>query len=307
MSEWLLIVLVRLALPLLQAMPLRWVARIGRAGGALAWHIDRRHRKVALANLERCLSHQWDAPARLALARENFRRIGENYASALRTATMTWDQIAPHVDLSGLAPAKTILDRDPNRGLVVAIGHFGNFELFTWVKVAFPGIQLATTYRALRQGVATRMLLKLRERSGCLFFERRRDSKALRQALRSRRTVLGLLADQHDGRGVRVPFLGIDAGTSTAPALFALRYNCTLLTGYCVRTGFAQWRLEMGDEIPTRTDDGRRRSLENIATDMNRSFEHAVGRDPANWFWVHRRWKPGPAPAPVPIPSPLPA
>jgi lauroyl/myristoyl acyltransferase len=25
--------------------------------------------------------------------------------------------------------------------------------------------------------------------------------------------------------------------------------------------------------------------------DVNRAFEAAVRRDPANWFWVHRRWK----------------
>jgi KDO2-lipid IV(A) lauroyltransferase len=300
MIEWSLIVLVRVLLPLLQALPLRWVARIGRAGGALAWHLDRRHRKVALANLERALGHQLNAAERVAVARENFRRIGENYASALRTATMSWEELAPHIDLAGLTRAKEILDRDPDRSVVVAIGHFGNFELFTWVKVAFPGVQLVTTYRGLRQGVATRMLLKLRERSGCLFFERRRESKELRQAMRSRRCVLGLLADQHDSRGVRVPFMGIDAGTSTAPGIFALRYDCTLLTGYCFRTASAQWRLELGDEILTRTADGERRSLQDIAADVNLSFEKAVHRDPANWFWVHRRWKPGrPSPAPA--------
>jgi len=25
--------------------------------------------------------------------------------------------------------------------------------------------------------------------------------------------------------------------------------------------------------------------------DVNGAFETAVRRDPANWFWVHRRWK----------------
>jgi lauroyl/myristoyl acyltransferase len=25
--------------------------------------------------------------------------------------------------------------------------------------------------------------------------------------------------------------------------------------------------------------------------DINRAFELAVRRDPANWFWVHNRWK----------------
>jgi len=27
--------------------------------------------------------------------------------------------------------------------------------------------------------------------------------------------------------------------------------------------------------------------------EVNRAFEAAVRRDPANWFWVHRRWKIG--------------
>ncbi|MGE3308468.1 MAG: lysophospholipid acyltransferase family protein [Limisphaerales bacterium] len=306
MSEWLLILLVRLALPVLQSIPLPWVARIGRAGGAAAWIIDRRHRRVALANLERCFGERMNAAERRTLARENFLRLGENYASALRTSTMTWDQIAPHVDLTGLQEAKAVLDRNPDRSVVVAIGHFGNFELFTWVKVAFPGVQLATTYRALRQESANRMLLALRQRSGCLFFERRREAAALRRAMSARRTVVGLLADQADTRGVRVPFLGSDAWTSTAPAVLALRYDCVLLTGCCFRVGPAQWRLEMGDEIPTRTPDGRRRKPAEIATDMNRSFERAVHRDPANWFWVHRRWKPGPSKLPDPSGVPLP-
>lgn len=307
MSEWLLIALVRLALPLLQAMPLRWVARIGRAGGAVAWQVDRRHRRVALANLELCFGGHLDPSQRRALARENFLRLGENYASALRTATMTWDQIAPHVDLSGLAPARAILDAHPEHSVLVAVGHFGNFELFTWARIAFQGVQTATTYRALRQGVATRMLLRLRERSGCLFFERRSGAKALRHALRTRRLALGLLADQHDGRGVRVPFLGHEAWTSTAPALLALRYDAPLITCFCFRTGFARWSLEMGDEIPTRTAEGARRPLSDIARDMNRSFEKAVRRDPANWFWVHRRWKPMPGSVPLPAPVPVPA
>jgi len=25
---------------------------------------------------------------------------------------------------------------------------------------------------------------------------------------------------------------------------------------------------------------------------VNRAYETAIRRDPANWFWVHNRWKP---------------
>lgn len=295
MIEWLLIAFAGVSLPLLKALPLRWVAAVGRLGGWVAWHLDRRHRRVALGNLAECFGATMDSPARLALAREHFRRLGENYASALRTSVMTWEEVAPHIDVSGLEPARIVMDAHPDRSIVVAIGHFGNFELFTWAKEAFPGIQIATTYRSLRQPVATQMLLRLRRRSGCLFFERRTEAPALRRALGTQRLALGLLADQHDGRGLRLPFMGRDAGTSTAPAVFALRYGCPMITAFCFRTGSARWRLEMGDEIPTRTSDGRRRSISDISLDMNRSFERAIRRDPANWFWVHRRWKAKPS------------
>ena len=48
--------------------------------------------------------------------------------------------------------------------------------------------------------------------------------------------------------------------------------------------------IEAGDEIPTR-ENGQPRTIAAIMTDVNRAFEIAVRRDPANWFWVHRRWK----------------
>jgi KDO2-lipid IV(A) lauroyltransferase len=78
--------------------------------------------------------------------------------------------------------------------------------------------------------------------------------------------------------------------TSPAPAIFALRYNCPLHTAICYRVGLAQWEIEVGDEIPTR-ENGAPRPTQAIMRDVNRAFETAVRRDPANWFWVHRRWK----------------
>ena len=103
--------------------------------------------------------------------------------------------------------------------------------------------------------------------------------------------LLGLLSDQAGGdKSPSLPFLGAECATSIAPAVFALRYNCGLLTGICYRIGLARWRIETGDEIPTHRD-GQPRSPEEIMLDVNRAFEVAVRRDPANWFWVHDRWK----------------
>src|SRR6185295_12414381 len=79
---------------------------------------------------------------------------------------------------------------------------------------------------------------------------------------------------------------------SAAPAVFALRYHSQLHTAICHRLGLARWRIEIGDETPTVVND-HPRPVSEIMRDVNLAFETAVRRDPANWFWVHNRWKPG--------------
>ncbi len=284
-----LYLLARAAVALLQALPLTWVARIGRAGGTLAFWFDARHRRVALRNLAMCF-HPEKTPSEIRrIAEENFRRIGENFACAVKTASMTVEELRPHVEI--VAPT-LLSDHRPGK-VVVAIGHFGNFELYARFGQCAPDYQCATTYRGLRQPSLDRLLQSLRERSGCLYFERRYDGHALRSFMNHSGVMLGLLSDQHAGQtGTRLPFLGHDCSTSVAPAIFALRYDCTLMTAICYRVGLARWRIEAGDTIPTR-ENGQPRSKAAIMLEVNRAFEVAVRRDPANWFWVHNRWKLG--------------
>jgi Kdo2-lipid IVA lauroyltransferase/acyltransferase len=285
-----LYILVRALMALLQALPLTWVARLGRLGGALAYRLDGRHRRVALRNLTMCFGRE-QSPAQIrALAQENFRRIGENFACAVKTAGMSYEDLRARVEFVGnpriISPPA---DGKP-QSVVAAIGHFGNFELYARFGQFAPAYKCATTYRGLRQASLDRLLQGLRQRSGCRFFERRFDAQPLKAFMNQPGVILGLLSDQSAGN-VRVPFLGHDCSTTAAPALFALRYHCALITGICYRVGLARWRFEVGPEIPTR-ENGRPRSSAVIMGDVNRVFEAAVRRDPANWFWVHRRWKP---------------
>jgi len=274
----------------LQALPLRGVARIGRCAGALAYWLDARHRRVALRNLARAFPERASAEVR-ALARENSRRIGEAYCCAIKTAAMSADTLRPHLEYVGVERLypEPLPDAAPPR--IMAIGHFGNFELYARFGQFMPGVRTATTYRAQGIPALDRLLQTLRARSGCLYFERRTDAAALKAAMRQPGLILGLLADQHAGAGgVWIPFLGRDCSTSVAPAVFALRYHSPLFTAVCYRTALAQWSIEVGAEIPTR-EAGRPRPIEAIMCEVNRAFETAIRRDPANWFWVHDRWK----------------
>lgn len=288
--ETLLYLLARAVVAVVGTLPLTLVARIGRACGALAYWIDARHRRVAVKNLTLCFAEKTPAEIR-ALARENFRRLGENYISAVKSASMSFEELGSHLSLIGAEKITSPPPGQKPRSLVLAVGHFGNFELYAHLVEFLPAYRVATTYRGLRQPSLNRLMQSLRERSGCIYFERRWDGEALKSFMNQPGTLLGLLADQRAAQGgVPVPFFGRDCSTNAAPAVFARRYHGVLHTAICYRIGLARWRLEVGPEIPTR-ENGASRSTEAIMLDVNRALEAAVRRDPANWFWVHDRWK----------------
>ncbi len=281
------------AVRILRLLPLPWVARVGRCFGALAYCIDARHRRVATENLNRCFEAEKSHLEIRRLVREHFCRLGENYCCAMKTAFMSWKELAPYVEFVDTSKLPSPRAADKTHSCIVAIGHFGNFELYARYGEFAPGYRCATTYRALKQPRLNRLLQSMRERSGCLFFERRSEANALKLAFAGNPPLLlGLLADQHAGeRGVRVPFFGRECSTTAAPAVLALRYGSRLYTGFCYRAALGRWRIQAGDQIPTH-EAGQPRSIEAITLDINRAFETAVRRDPANWFWVHKRWKP---------------
>lgn len=284
-AYWLVLAMIKT----LQALPLPWVARVGRAAGALAYHLDRRHRRVAETNMAAALDPQLSRTQIRALAREHFRRLGENYCAAVKTASMSPQELESCLEIVGTEIVKKQLP--PLTSCVVAIGHFGNFELYARISDAFPHMTSASTYRALKQPLLNRLLLHLRSKSGVQMFERRGDLSALQQTMATKPTIIGLLCDQHAGRsGTSVPFFGRSCSTSTAPAVFALRYRVPLFTAVCYRTRLAHWRIEFGEEIPT-TQSGNRRPVEDIMREVNLKLESAVLKDPPNWFWVHDRWK----------------
>jgi len=281
----------RALVAVVQALPVGGVARIGRLAGGLAYWLDFRHRRVALNNLTLCFGGEKSPEEIRAIARENFRRLGENYLTAIKCAALDPDEIRQHVTFTGAHWIEPAVPGGECRSIIGAIGHFGNFEMYARIGLFLPGYRVATTYRGVNPPGLNRLMQSLREQSGCLYFDRRSGSSALKDLLRQRGVLLGLLSDQRTILGaLRLPFLGRECSTNPAPAVFARRYGAALHTCICYRTGLAQWRMEFGPEIPTR-ENGRLRTNAAIMRDVNRALETGVRRDPANWFWVHDRWK----------------
>src|SRR6266536_4039955 len=109
--DCLLYYIARVLVAFIQSLPLEWVARLGRAGGALAYVLDVRHRRVACRNLTMCFGGEKSLGEIGVIARENFRRIGESFACAVKTASMSIEELRPHVEF--IAPPEVLAPTQP--------------------------------------------------------------------------------------------------------------------------------------------------------------------------------------------------
>jgi KDO2-lipid IV(A) lauroyltransferase len=281
----------RVAIAFVCLLPLRAVANMGRGFGHVAYYLDGRHRRVATRNLGECFGESKTPREISEIAHENFRRIGENICCGIKSTSLDDRALGQMLEVKQGAFARSVENIEA-RNVVLASGHFGAFELLSRLGPHFPHYRQAATYRGIRQSALNSLLLGMREKWGMSLFERRAGAEYLKKALSEGGLMLILLSDQSDRfHGLPLPFLGRTAYTNRAPAVMAARYGGVLFVPICYRVALGQYRIEMGEAIPSRNENGSRRSCEAITRDVNSAYETAILRDPSNWFWVHNRWK----------------
>ena len=104
--------------------------------------------------------------------------------------------------------------------------------------------------------------------------------------------AVGVLIDQHAGdRGVWTPLFGRLASTSTLAGLLARRTEALLVPMAVQTAGPGRWKLVITPPVPRVEADGTPLEPEAIAAVLNQSLARQIDAAPADWFWVHNRWK----------------
>jgi Kdo2-lipid IVA lauroyltransferase/acyltransferase len=132
----------------------------------------------------------------------------------------------------------------------------------------------------------------------------REDPSTARALLRTFKQghVLGILVDQDTAvQGVWVPFFGRPAYTPRAPADLALRTGATILVGGAYRAGARPGDGFLFEVVEVPYDlapPDREAEVVRITAACQAVMENIIRRHPADWVWMHERWKTQPeAPA----------
>ena len=265
-----------------------WPAQkvLGAVLGRCMYFSARRRRRVAARNLELCFP-ELDAGARQALLRAHFRELGIGLFEFMRAWWGEIDRFRPGLELDGLEQLQRL--QAEGRGVLLVSGHFMTLELCG--RLLCDHVPLAGMYRPHATPPMEWAVKSGRLRYAAAMFGR----DELRQAVRHlKRGGLLWYAPDQDMRGkdsVFVPFFGIPASTITATHQLARLSGAAVVPFFHRREG-DRYILRIGaplDPFPT----------EDAATDtacVNRQIEQMVREAPAQYLWVHKRFKRRPEP-----------
>jgi KDO2-lipid IV(A) lauroyltransferase len=176
------------------------------------------------------------------------------------------------------------------RGCILLTGHIGFWEAgnFIFSKLGYP---IGVVAKPMRNPLVDSYFLRMREMAGGYIINSRKGARRILKALQQNHLV-GILIDQHVGRrhGVKVPFFGRSAWTTPIIAEIAMKYRIPIVPVVCWWLPGDRYRLELAPMILLEGAQTPENVVRNTAL-LTRIIEDAIRRDPAQWFWVHRRWR----------------
>lgn len=262
--------------------PLLWA--LGSLFGRLGYLLAGARRLVARRNLELCLP-QLDARARERILREHFGWLGV----AALSQGVGWGVSRERLGRLVRIRNRAFIDRciAERRPVIVLVPHFVGLELggAAFTALVHSGVYM---YQKIRNPVVDRQVRRARQQYGSIPIERQDDLRALVREMK-KGTPFFYLPDQDGGRrGTFVPFCGVPASTVPMLGRFAAMTNAVVIPTFARYLPWGQG-LELIFDPPLADYPSGDPAADTER--MNQVIESRIHTMPAQYFWVHRRFK----------------
>jgi KDO2-lipid IV(A) lauroyltransferase len=267
---------------LLAVLPLSWVRALGWLLGSLLFYVIRSRRRVAEINLTLCFPDRSRQEIR-RLTRQNF----IYFMQALLDRGWLWHGSAA-VTLRRLKITGAVEQLQNDEPVVLFVPHFVGLDAGNTAFTQQIPRKLITIYTNQSNKTMDAWILKRRARFGNIrLFGRVAGVKDIIAALRSGE-MLGILPDMGFGpeESIVVPFYGIP--TYTVPSLHRFsrlgKAKLVPVLNRMTDDGYEVQVLPAWENFPSS-------SAEADTALMNKELENYIKTMPAQYFWVHKRFK----------------
>ena len=277
------------------ALPRSQSGRIGKNIGAFLYNILHKRRSIAIDNIRQALPFMKRHPAWTGvfetaeeIARATFMNLGISIVEVCRLYHGKGNDLIDSMEVHGLENFQHA--KEKGNGVLCVSGHCGNWELISLSFKRHLNENVWAIARKQNNPYLNRIVEKMRMGYDNKVIYSKAALRPILSVIKSK-GVIGMLADQavFEDNGALIEFLGRKAWANKAPAVIAYKTGVPIVPviGYRennrhIITFLPEYML-CGD----RTEKGIQQDIQALS----RFLEEFICAHPADWYWVHRRWK----------------
>jgi len=263
-------------------------------GGIMALMLPKR-RRIAIDNIRQALPFMkgqpdWTCHLETAeqIARELFRRLGISLFETCRLYHGMGEAILNSVEIRGYENYERARQR--HKGVIFVTGHCGNWELLALAFSHKCNEPVTVVARRQNNPYLNTMVECMRLQYNNRVIYKKGALKTMLGVLKEG-GIIGILADQavFPEDGALIDVLGRKAWASKAPVIIGRKTGAALVPTFIHREGTKNIitvhpEYELGSDT---SEQGVRHDVQALS----RYVENFTIAHPADWYWVHRRWK----------------
>ena len=261
---------------------------LGRCFGLLFYIADSRHRRFALTNLRFAYGNEKKEKDLERLVRKNFQQFGMIGFEWIRLIGLTrkrLDKLKRRIRVEGVEHLNNA--KKKNRSVILLSAHFGNWE-YAHVYFADTFNRLNFIVRKVDNPLIEKLRLEYNQRFGVNILYK---ENGLRTAIKNleKGEDLVIFSDRKATLEEGIPCRFFGHKTSTLPLIYALadRYKIPIVPMFIFRDkDMKNHRLVFFPELKIEGLDRTEGSQ-----CQNNIIEMAIRKNPAQWLWIHRKWK----------------
>jgi KDO2-lipid IV(A) lauroyltransferase len=269
-------------------VPRRLCLGAGAALGGLLFYLDRRHRRLALSNLDKAFGRELSPAERRRIARNSFKNFGRVVADILKWTQLREPEKEKLLTIEGEEYIRRALEE--GKGVLLFSAHLGNWEV---AALAISKIgRLSVVARPLDNRLVEKELARFRESLGTRVISKFQAAKPILQSLRQNE-IVAILIDQNvlRSQAVFVDFFGFSAATTPSLASFYLRTRAPLIPVFCYPTPSLSYLVKVGQPLEIELTGEASQDMLKITQCSTKIIEAEIRDHPSSWFWFHNRWK----------------
>lgn len=271
-------------------VPQKIIYKLADALGIFAFYLTKKYRNIVINNLKYIFEDKYQDKEIKKIAKDVFKNQAKNLFEFLLIPKMSKEDIRKKMEAQNINYLDEALKE--KKGVILISAHLGNWEMGL-IRMAVDGYPLQGVYRPLSDKNTDTFVKNIRIAKGVKMIPRDSAQRDLYYNCLKNNEILILVIDQNAGEkvGILIDFLGRPAYAFCGWVILHQKMSSPIVVVICKRNKDNSHTITFEKPMHLEFTNDKEKDLHHHTQRVNKIIEEHILKDPAQWFWLHKRWK----------------